>query len=211
MRVAVFGATGQLGRQCVRQALDAGHSVSVLALTPAKLNDEFRRRVDIVEGDALHEGDVRQTLERTDAVIFALGVDRRSPEDLCTDSTRLILDAMPELGVGRFVWCGGGSTFVEGDPTDAGAGFVRWFAKRFLGLRHRDKDHQFELLQARTDIDWFGVRPLQMRKGDLVGDYRLGMDAFSGRSKISFADCAHAMIAMLDDDTWRHQAPIVQY
>lgn len=211
MRIAVFGATGQLGRQCVRQALDAGHSVVVLARTPAKLNDDFRRRVDIVEGDTLHEGDVRQTLQGVDAVLFAIGVDRRSPEDLCTNATRLILDAMPELDIDRFVWCGGGSTLVPGDPMNFGARFVRWFAARFLGLRHRDKDHQLAYLLTRTDIDWFGVRPLQMRKGELTGEYRLGMDRFDGRSKISFSDCAHAMIGMLDDDRWRHQAPIIQY
>lgn len=211
MRIAVFGATGQLGRQCVRQSLEAGHSVTVLARTPAKLNDDFRRRVDIVEGDALHEGDVRQTLEGVEAVLFAVGVDKHSPEDLCTDATRLIMDAMPDLGVGRFIWCGGGSTFVEGDSSNSGARFVRWFARRFLGLRHHDKDHQLVLLQERTDIEWYGVRPLQMRKGDHTGTYRLGMQAFSGMSKISFADCADAMITMLDDDTWRHQAPIVQY
>ena len=44
-----------------------------------------------------------------------------------------------------------------------------------------------------------------------LGEYRLGYHAFSGLSKISFADCAHAMIRMLDDDTWLHKAPIVQY
>ena len=211
MRIAVFGATGRLGRECARQALDAGHSVVVLARTPAKLNDELRRRVDIVEGDALHEADVRRTLAGADAVLFAVGVDKRSPEDLCTDATRLILDAAPELGVDRFVFCGGGSTHVDGDPNNFGARFVRWFAARFLGLRHRDKDHQLALLQTRTDIDWFGIRPLQMRKGDRRGTYRLGIHPFNGMSKISFADCADAMIGMLDDESWRHQAPIVQY
>jgi putative NADH-flavin reductase len=147
MRIAVFGATGQLGRQCVRQALDLGHSVTVLARTPAKLNDEFRRRVDI----------------------------------------------------------------VPGDPSNFGARVVRGFAARFMGLRHRDKDHQLAYLLTRTDIDWFGVRPLRMGKGERMGTYRLGMDRFSGVSKISFGDCADAMIGMLDDDRWRHQAPIIQY
>jgi len=211
MRITVFGATGQLGRQCVRQSLDAGHSVTVLARTPAKLNDDLRRRVEIVEGDALHEDDVLRALDGAEAVLFAVGVDKNSPENLCTDVTRLILDAMPGSGIDRFIWCGGGSTYVDGDSSNAGARFVRWFARRFMGLRHRDKDHQLVLLQQRTDVDWYGVRPLQMRKGDRTSDYRLGMHAFSGMSKISFSDCAEAMLGMLDDDTWRHQAPIVQY
>jgi len=50
-----------------------------------------------------------------------------------------------------------------------------------------------------------------MRKGAKRAEYRLGFHPFNGFSKISFADCAHAMLQMLEDDIWRHQAPIVQY
>ena len=64
------------------------------------------------------------------------------------------------------------------------------------------------------------VKPLRFRAPHLGaalafrarrGEYRLGFNAYSGFSSISFADCAHAMIGMLADDTWRHKAPIVQY
>jgi putative NADH-flavin reductase len=80
-----------------------------------------------------------------------------------------------------------------------------------MGLRQRDKAHQYELLGANKNIDWFGVRPLQMRHGPQLSEYRLGFYPYSGLSRISFADCAHAMIGMLHDDTWLHRAPIVQY
>jgi putative NADH-flavin reductase len=50
-----------------------------------------------------------------------------------------------------------------------------------------------------------------MRPGVKKGEYRLGYNAFSGLSSISFADCAHAMVEMLEDDTWRGRVPIVQY
>lgn len=35
--IAVFGGTGQLGRECVYQALKMGHKVSVLARDPDKM------------------------------------------------------------------------------------------------------------------------------------------------------------------------------
>ena len=76
---------------------------------------------------------------------------------------------------------------------------------------HTDKEHQLALLDAATDIDWFGIRPLQMSAGPMRAQYRLGFDRFSGMSRITFADCAHAMLGMLEGDTWRHKAPIVQY
>jgi len=53
----------------------------------------------------------------------------------------------------------------------------------------------------------------QMKKGPKRGVYiyRLGYDKFSGLSNISFADCAHAMIGRMEDDTWVGEVPIVQY
>ena len=211
MKLTIFGATGALGRECLRQALEAGHPVTVSARTPAKLPADLRERVRVEEGDALAAEHVARALEGSEAVLFAIGIDKRSPEDLCTDVTRHILEAMPRLGVRRLVWCGGGSTPVPDDTLTFGSRFVERFASTFMGLRHRDKVHQLELLDRHRELEWLGVRPLQMRQGPMRGEYRLGFDAYSGLSKIHFADCAHAMLGMLDDDTWLHRAPIIQY
>ncbi len=224
MKIAIFGATGAVGRECLVQALEAGHEVSVLVRTPSKLPAALRERVRVVEGDGLNADDVVRTLTTgvttgvadgveggVEAVLFAIGVDKNSPEDLCTDVTRHILDAMPPLGVRRLVWCGGGSTPVAEDQIGFGARFVEFAASTFMGLRHRDKQHQLELLAERQDVVWLGVRPLQIRNAPRRETYRLGFDPYNGLSKISFADCAHAMIGMLTDDRWMHKAPILQY
>jgi putative NADH-flavin reductase len=212
VNVTIFGATGALGRECLTQCLAAGHEVTLLARTPAKLPPELRSRVTLVEGDGLNAEDVARAITRdTEGVLFAIGIDEHSPENLCTDVTRHILAAMRSQGVKRLVWCGGGSTAVEEDVVTFGSRFVNWFARTFMGLRHRDKDRQIELLNDARDIEWLGVRPLQMRQGPQRGKYRLGFHAFSGLSSIHFADCAHAMLGMLSDDTWLHKAPILQY
>jgi putative NADH-flavin reductase len=212
MKIAVFGATGALGGECAKQCLEAGHEVVVFARTPDKLPEELRARVTVVQGDGLVADDVARAMEGgVEAILFAIGIDKHSPEDICTDVTRHILAAMPAAEVRRFVWCGGGSTLVEQDQVGLGARFVEWFAATFMSLRHRDKEHQLELLDQNLDQTWIGIRPLQMRKGPKKSEYRVGFDSFSGLSVIHFADCADAMIKMLDDDTWIHKAPIVQY
>jgi len=211
LSVAVFGATGAVGRECVSQCLAAGHGVTVLARTPSKLDPEVRDRVRVVEGDGLDAQAVRATLAGNRAVLFAIGVDKASPEDLCTDVTAHILAAMPDLGVERLVWCGGGGTDVGEDRWTIGSRFVALYSRIFLRKRSVDKTHQFALLMEHRDIDWVGVRPLQMHHGPHRGEYRLGFDPYSGFSKISFADCADAMVRMLRSDEWLHRAPIVQY
>jgi len=213
MKVTLFGATGSLGRACLEQCLQAGHAVTVLVRSPDKLPGALRSRITVIQGDGLVFDDVARALPRgTDAVLFAVGVDEKtSPPDLCTDVTRHILAVMRREQIPRLVWCGGGSNFRPEDVITFGARFVRWFSETFLKHRHTDKEHQLRLLDENTDVCWLGVRPLQMKSGPRKGHYRLGYNAFSGFSSISFADCAHAMVTMLDDDTWTGKVPIIQY
>jgi len=53
-RVMVLGATGSLGREVVRQALAAGHEVSVFVRTPSKLPPQIVRHVLVHTGDLRH-------------------------------------------------------------------------------------------------------------------------------------------------------------
>ena len=46
-RLVILGATGSLGRHVVRQALAAGHELTVLVRTPSKLPPEVRSRVSL--------------------------------------------------------------------------------------------------------------------------------------------------------------------
>lgn len=213
MNLTLFGASGALGGECLKQALAAGHHLTALLRTPDKLPAELRARITVIQGDALKLEDVRKALPPgTDAILFAIGVDEKtSPPDLCTDVTRHILQVMRENRIPRLVWCGGGSNLLPEDQISFGAKFVQWWGETFLKHRHYDKVHQLELLQANRDLTWLGVRPLQMVHGPRREKYRLGYDRFSGMSRISFADCAHAMIGMLGDDSWIGKAPIVQY
>lgn len=213
MRITVFGATGKLGAQCLAQCVEAGHAVTVLVRNPDKLPAALRDKITVIKGDGLVAEDVARVLPLgTDAVMFAVGVDEKtSPPDLCTHVTRHILAVMRARQIPRLVWCGGGSNLLPDDVITFGARFVHWFSNTFLNHRHMDKEHQLQLLDANTDVCWLGVRPLQMKAGRKTGQYRLGYDAFSGFSSISFADCAHAMVRMLEDDTWVGKAPIIQY
>ena len=213
MKVTLFGATGSLGQECLKQCLEAGHTLTVLVRSPEKLPIALRDRITVIKGDGLVADDVARALPSgTDAIMFAVGVDEKtSPPDLCTDITRHILALMRSEQIPRLVWCGGGSTIREDDVVTFGARFVGWFSETFLKHRHSDKVHQLQLLDANTDLCWVGVRPLQMKSGPKKGSYRLGYNAFSALSTISFADCAHAMVNMLDDDNWVGRVPIIQY
>ena len=212
MEITIFGASGALGQEILSQALSAGHTITVLVRSTTRLPFSVLNRITVVEGDALNEHDVaRALISNPQAVMFAIGVKKHSPENLCTDATKIITNKMKDLGLRKFIWCGGGSTLVAEDNITFGAKLVERIAKIFMPRKHHDKTNQYQLLKRLTGIDWIGIRPLQMKKGSLKGQYQLGFDPFSGFSSISFADCAHAMLNMIEDDTWVGTAPIIQY
>lgn len=51
MKLMIFGATGGTGRQVVKQAVAAGHDVTVLARDPARV--AAPDRVNVIGGDVL--------------------------------------------------------------------------------------------------------------------------------------------------------------
>ena len=133
MKITLLGSTGSLGQECLQQCLDAGHAMTVLVRSPSKLPDSAKDLITIIEGDALSLDDVMTAMpQSTDAILFAVGVDEKtSPQDLCTDVTRHILEAMKKINIPRLVWCGGGSNILEDDVITFGAGVVRWYSENF--------------------------------------------------------------------------------
>lgn len=215
MEITIFGATGQVGQQCLTQAILEGHRVTVLVRSAQKLRAllpvSILQNVAIVEGDALNEHDVQQSITPlTQAIFFTIGVDKNSPNNLCTNITKNILKAIGEAKI-RFIFCGGGSTFLKEDKLTLGAHFVRLFASTFFKKKHLDKEHQMQLLLSTQELIWLGIRPLKIVNGPKTANYKLGFNSFGPASKINHSDCAHAMLCMLTENEWLNQAPIIQY
>src|SRR4051812_49245662 len=102
MKLAVFGATGKSGLQIVEQALAIGHLVTAFARRPAAITIKHPN-LKIMQGDALNAAKVSDAIAGQDAVLFAIGTNRRSTLTVCADATRNIIAAMKEHGVRRFI------------------------------------------------------------------------------------------------------------
>jgi cell division protease FtsH len=71
-RLLILGATGSLGRHVLRQAVAAGHAVTVSVRTPSKLAPDVRERVSVHTGD-LGAGVPADLVGRQDALINCAG------------------------------------------------------------------------------------------------------------------------------------------
>jgi len=203
MKLVVFGATGASGREMVEQALAAGHEVTAFARNPAAINLKHPK-LKVVEGDALHSESVSQAIEGQDAVLSAIGTNRRSTITVCSESTRNIIAAMKEHGVRRFIVL---SAYGASETKDTA--LYSKVLRALIGKRVEDKDRQEELVRE-SGLDWVLVRPPLLTNGARRGRYRTGFDIpIKLFSSVSRADVAEFMLKQLTDDTYLHQAPTI--
>ena len=204
MKLAVFGATGSVGRHVVRQAVEAGHVVT----TFARHDGAFEGVARSLRGDVLNRQDVVEAVRGQDAVIIVLGDGGKGR--VRTRGTANIIATMKECGVRRLV-CQ--STLGAGDS----AGNLNFFWKYImfgLLLRRAFRDHQLqEELVTRSGLDWTIVRPAAFTDGPATGDVRsgFGADAKGLTLKVSRADVARFLLAAVSDAGWIGKTPGLSY
>jgi len=160
MRLLVLGATGQVGRLVVGQAIRRGHEVTGFARAPQTLRDTSPL-VMVVSGDALDPNAVASAVRKQDAVVYALGAGNVRTTNLFSESTRILLDAMQREDVRRLVCVTG----VGAGDTKGHGGFVydRIVYPLFTKAIYVDKDRQEALIRD-SGTDWTIVRPAAFRK-----------------------------------------------
>ncbi len=204
MRIAVFGATGATGRHVVEQALEAGHEVTALVRDPTTLGVRHPR-LEVVVGDVGQARRVEDVVRGQDAVISALGTNRRrGPVSVTSDGARAILGAMEKHGVRRLVVV---SAHGAAESRNHSLYVLAVWATQ--GHKMRDKDWMEELIRA-SDVDWTIVRPPALTEGPRTGAYRTGPDLrVRITSNISRADLAEFLLGEAVEGAYVREAPII--
>lgn len=105
MKITVFGATGGVGREVVRQALDAGHEVTAVVRDPARLPVPAHERLRVVTvADVTDPDAVLAVVGGQDAVVSALGATNNKQaraNPLAGPALGAIASAMDRAGYGR--------------------------------------------------------------------------------------------------------------
>ncbi|MFE9662177.1 NAD(P)H-binding protein [Streptomyces sp. NPDC005955] len=200
MRITVFGATGGVGQEIVRQGLAAGHQVTAVVRDPARLT-VTGDGLDVVRTDLTAPEEVRAAVAGRDAVLSALGPRSRKDGGVTARLTRAVLAAMAAEDVRRLLVVSASplAAAPPGEPLSdrlMGAVVNRVFRYAYDDLR------LMEAALAASSTDWTAVRPPRLLDGPVTGRYRtlVGGNPPSARS-IRRADVAHAVLALIDDRT----------
>lgn len=188
--ILIMGATSGIGAAAVQEALSRGLQVRAFARGAASMAPE--PDLEPFAGDARNPGDVARALEGVRAVIYALGVRERlsmlwERETLFSDTTRVLLDAMPLAHVPRLVAVTG---FGAGRSKAAMSGIERAGHSAILGRVYADKDRQEAMIMA-SALEWTIVRPVILTNGPASRRIRVLREAAEWRNGvISRADVA---------------------
>jgi len=207
MKIAIFGATGSVGRLAVKQALEQGHTVTALVRDPEKVETRHEN-LSLIKGDVLNSPDVEQAVQGQDAVLCILGAGRKGT--IRSMGTKNIIAAMKQIGVKRLI-CQ--SSLGVGDSR-GNLNFLWKYIMFGLLLRAAYADHvQQEEYVMKSGLDWTIIRPAAFTDGPRTGVYRHGFsaNAESLTLKISRADVADFLLKQLNDDTYLRKTPGLSY
>lgn len=198
MKLTVFGATGGIGRELVRQGLEAGHEVTAVVRDPARLT-VTGARLDVVRADLTDPEVLRPAVAGRDAVLSGLGPRARKDAGIAARLTRVVLAAMEAEQVRRVLAVSAGP--VGPAPVDEGVvdRWMRGLVSAVLKDVYADLS-EMEAELAASGTDWTVVRPPRLQDKPVTGVYRVVTGGFPARGRfISRADVAHAMLGMVGD------------
>jgi kynurenine 3-monooxygenase len=199
MRVTIFGATGGVGGAAMRDALAAGHDVTVLVRDPAKLGDP-PAGVHVEVGDARDAQAVGRAVAGADAVISAIGGSSLGRSSVVTECMTTIVGALPA-----------GTRLLAVSTVGAGGSGqqlplpVRTMLGVVLRNAIADHDGQERVIMA-SDLDWTIARCVGLTDEPARGEVHVLTEGRVGGSRVARADVAAWLVANLADATYSRAA-----
>lgn len=196
MKLFVLGATGGIGLEKVRQAIDRGHSVTAFVRSPERLNG-FQGRIAIKQGDLLNSSDLERVIEGHDAVLSGFGPRvpvAKSDTKLLRVFAGALISAMQQAGVRRVVLVSTAFLFRDSivPPTYL-------FGRLFFPGIVVDAEGMERIIRE-SDLDWTIVRPPQLTDKLFTGTYRVRESHLPRFGfNISRADVADCFIRALEN------------
>ena len=209
MKLVVFGSTGGVGQQVVKQALEQEHIVTAFGRNPAKLNIQHPH-LKFFQGDVMNPSAVEEAVQDQDAVVCTLGSGQKLTGTVRSEGTRHIIQAMKQSNIQRFI-CQ--TTMGVGDSWGS-LNFYWKYIMFGLILRNVFADHERQEQEVQqSGLDWTIVRPGAFIEGGYTGQYRHGFSGTDKTSKlkISRADIADFILKQLGNDSYLHQTPSLSY
>jgi len=201
MKVAIIGASGQVGAFIRDEAVARGHYVTAIVRHPEKITAQDRR-LTIVKADILKDM-VEELVNGHDAVISAYNPGWSNP-DIYNEQIKgykAIIAGVKKSGIRRLLVVGGAGSLevAPGVQVLDTTNFPPQVKGGVLATRE-----VLYMLKEEQELEWtFLSPPASIAPGERTGHYRIGKDQLlkneKGESRISTQDYAVAMLDELEN------------
>lgn len=199
MNIAIIGASAGVGLKCVEIALARGHNV--ITLSRSKESFPMHRNLSNLKGSATNLSDLKNAIEKADAVIVALGTGKSTKATtLYTDAAAVLIQAQKELQTNiPFIILTG---FGAGKSASYQGLFMRIIFKLMLRDVYKNKTEMEEII-SRSNLNWEFVRPGVLNNKPLSEQYRVVTEYCQGMNigSISRSDVADFLVKQAEQPT----------
>jgi putative NADH-flavin reductase len=186
MKIALIGATGNVGQRVTAEAVSRGHEVVAIARDVSSVPEQAG--VTAVQADLNDKEAIGKAIHGADAVVLSVKFQELDVEallDALKDAKRLLI-----VGGAASLYVAPGLQLIdtEGFPD-------------FIKVEAEPARQALARIQRGQDLDWTFLSPsVFFGPGERTGSFRLGKDDLlsdaEGKSHISYEDYA---IALLDE------------
>ena len=207
MKLIVFGATGMVGKQLVKQALFNGHTVKAYGRNV--FTEEFPKddKLELVQGALFDAGQVLKSIKGCDAVLSALGGSFDGTDKTRSLGMKNIVEQMEKAAVKRIVAVGG-MGLLNADEESLLIDQEN-YPQQFIPVG-REHQKAYEYLKA-SKLDWTFVCPPDIIDGEATGEFVTNSDypPIPNHYKIYAGDLALFMLSELQKNEYvRHRVGI---
>jgi uncharacterized protein len=200
MNIIIFGATGQVGKQLVQQALFKGHTVKAFGRNVFSEFETDTPNLELIKGALFDASEVKAAVKDSDAVLSALGGSTDGTDKTRTLGIKNIITQMEATGVKRIIAVGG--LGVLNADEDTLLVDTKDYPKEYIPV---GKEHQqaYEYLKA-SNLNWTFVCPPNIINADATGSFTTNTNypPEVNNYKINAGDLALFMLKELEQNDY---------
>lgn len=203
MTIIVFGATGMMGKEVVKQALYNGNTVKAFGrniFTEGLPDDD---KLELIQGALFDEGEVYKAIKGCDAVVSVIGGATDGADKTRSLGIKNIVKQMEKAGIKRIVALGGVGVLDAADGKlimEAEDFPVQYYA---VSAEHKKA---LEFLQTGS-LDWTFVCPPMIVEAPPTGVFHVAANQLPEPNsfKINSGDLALFMLKEMGQNAFVHQ------
>ena len=208
MQITILGATGQIGKSTIREALNSGYQVKVLVRSPDKLGD-FKNEVSIVKGDLLDGKAMAEAFRGSNAVLnLSGGVKEPEQAKKFERIAALLVEQMNRQGIKRLINISGAVTALSDEKLELKRRMMKVFVGLFFREMKQGQEALMPVIEKAENISWTFVRPAMISKGTGSGKIIANDKKLPG-SKVTLADLSRFIVDQITSTEWVKKAPMI--